>query len=268
MRNLRQEKEEFFHDEWAKSISPEEINVLAKFEGKTTPEYRELIGFLGKVRNKKVLNLGCGLGEEAVYLHNLGARVTAVDISSLMLKAAKRLARKHRVGRKISFLPMTAESLKFKRGSFEAVVGCNILHHVDLKKTIREVKRVLKPGGVAAFLEPLAYNPVINIYRIMATKVRTPDERPLDHRDFEEIKKVFPKMARREFQLCTLLIFVWFFVGEFLHPNKVRYWRKIIIEEKQYAKAFAILAKLDQILLGVLPGLRKYCWVTVIRLEK
>lgn len=271
MRSLKKKQnyksEEYFHNEWARSVSLDEIDVFSQFEGKTSPEYREVIRTLGKVKNKRILNLGCGLGEETVYLASLGARVTAIDISKGMLNFTKKLALKHEV-KNISCYQMSAERLAFRNNNFDAVVGCNILHHVDIEKTILQVKRVLKADGMAVFSEPLAYNPIVNVYRSMATNVRTDHEHPLTYGDLERIRRVFPNMIHKEFHLFTLFIFAWFFIGERLHPNKVRYWKKIIIEAEKYKTAFKFLYSVDCVLLKLLPFLRRFCWVTVIKVQK
>jgi ubiquinone/menaquinone biosynthesis C-methylase UbiE len=260
--------EENFHDEWAKSVSIENLDVIAQFEGFTSPEYNRAIKLLPNVKNKKILNLGCGLGEEAVYLAILGARVVAIDISSEMIKITKRLAKKYKVDKNITFRKMSCENMGFKDNSFDAVLGCNILHHVNIKKTVTEIKRVLKPKGVAVFAEPLAYNPVINIYRKMAYKVRTDGEHPLYMSDIKLIEKKFPNTSHYEFHLFTLLIFIWFFFVERQNPNKVRYWKKIINDAKRYEKSFKALNLLDKSFLFLFPFLKRYCWITVIKSQK
>lgn len=272
MQSIKKKKnfksEEHFHDEWAKSVSIEDIDVFAQFEGITSPEYKEVMQSLGPLKNKNILNLGCGLGEEAVYLALQGANVTAIDISQEMLNMTKKLARRYRVSRKISYQKMSAENLSFEPKTFDAVLGCNILHHVKIKKTIKEVKRVLKPKGIAVFSEPIAYNPIINIYRGMANNVRTDDEHPLFTEDVEEIKKVFPNTSQKEFHFWTLSIFIWFFVVERQHPNKVRYWKKIISEAHKYKRVFSVLYSMDKKTLTLLPFLKRYFWVTVIASRK
>lgn len=260
--------EEHFHDEWAQSVKVSEIDISKQFNGITSPEYKEAITLLGDVQRKKVLNLGCGLGEEAVFLALKGAHVYAIDISSKMIEFSKKLAKKYKVEKKIFYYKMSAENLKFKNETFDAVLGCNVLHHVDLKKSTYEIKRVLKKNGVGVFVEPLTYNPIINIYRNMASHVRTDYEHPFTFDDIEMVGKHFRLVSHKEFQLFTLLIFVWFYIGERLHPNKVRYWKKIITDAYKYEKAFKILYTLDTIFLSIFPFLNKYCWVTVIRVRE
>lgn len=262
------QSEEYFHDEWAKDVSIAEINPFTQFRGDTSPEYKEVAKLMGKVSSMKILNLGCGLGEEAVYFAKKGAKVSAIDISKEMLNITKDLAKKNKVEKNISFHCMSVEKLEFKDDIFDRVVGCNILHHVNLPKTIKEVRRVLKPGGIAVFSEPLAYNPIVNVYRVMADKVRTDHEHPLTYNDIGKIKRIFPNTSFTEFQLMTLLIFVWFFLGERLHPNKVRYWKKIIIEANKYKKVFKFLHRIDNFILRFFPVFRKYCWVITIKSHK
>lgn len=259
--------EEHFHDEWARSISIEEIDIKSQFEGDTSPEYKEAINQLGNVQGKTILNIGCGLGEEAVYLASKGAKVIALDISSEMLNFTKKLARKYKVDN-ITYHQMASENTLFKDASFDYIFGCNILHHVNIDKAIREAKRLLKPSGIAVFVEPLSYNPIINVYRIIASKVRTDHEHPLSNRDMKIIKKAFPNMQHKELQLFTLLIFVWFFLVERLHPNKTRYWKKIITEAEKYRVPFTILFNFDKVMLKFFPFLRRYCWITVIKVQK
>jgi ubiquinone/menaquinone biosynthesis C-methylase UbiE len=50
---------------------------------------------------------------------------------------------------------MPAEKLDYPDAHFDVVVGIDILHHVDIPRAIKEVRRVLKPGGVAIFKEPI-----------------------------------------------------------------------------------------------------------------
>lgn len=260
--------EEQFHNSWAKSISIKDIDVIAQFEGTTSPEYKEAIKLLEDVRGRKVLVLGCGQGEEAVYLAILGAKVTAIDISEEMLKITKKLAKKFNVDKRIEYKKMSTEKLLFKPKSYDKILGCNLLHHVDIIKTVNEVRKILKTNGIAVFFEPLVYNPIINIYRSMANEVRTDNEHPLSYKDLKNIKKIFPDIEHKEFQLFTLIIFLWFFIWERLHPNKVRYWKKIINESEKYKTSFTLLYFLDKIVLNIFPFLRRYCWVTVIKLKK
>src|SRR3989344_2457608 len=253
--------EELFHDEWAKTASFDHVDPNMQFEGPTSPEYFYAARLLKPIKNKKILVLGCGLGEEVVYLAKKGANVYALDISKEMLTFTKNLARHHNVQRKIRFFHVPAEEMRFGEECFDAVFACNLIHHIQVKQGIKKVHKVLKKGGVCVFLEPQADNLLINLYRAMASDVRTDNEHPITKTDIKLVKKYFSHVQLREFHLFTLLIFVWFYIGEGVHPNKERYWKKIIYQAEKYKKAFALLRKIDVFLLRFFPYLGRFCWV-------
>lgn len=260
--------EEHFHDEWAKTIDINNLSVYEAFEGPVSPEYRFAVKLLGDLKGKKILNPGCGAGEESIYLAQQGAKMYGTDLSSGMVEVSKKLAKKFKLQDDIKFEKMDAQNLKYKDGYFDLIFGNSVLHHLgDLNKAAKEFKRVLKKGGKCVFIDPLAYNPFINIYRKMAMGVRTYDEHPLTFDDVEIFKKHFKRVKHYEFQLFTLLIFFHFYLIQRIHPNKARYWKKIIKEGHRYKHAFNILFVIDKVVLKLLPFLRRYCWVIVVEVS-
>ncbi|MBI5631760.1 MAG: methyltransferase domain-containing protein [Elusimicrobia bacterium] len=262
----KQRIETEFHDRWAKSMDLDSLLVREAFEASTAMENRWAYEKLSPVAGKSLLDLGCGAGETSVYLALQGAEVTAVDISPEMVAMAQKLAARH--GVRLKSLACVAEALPFADGSFDLVFGNGVLHHVELVPALKEIRRVLKPGGKAAFIEPLKHNPVIEIYRRLASDNRTPTEFPLGFGDLERIREVFPKLHHKEFWLATLYLFVHFYVVERASPSKVRYWKKVIEEAARYDWMFQPLRRLDEKLLRFLPFLGRYCWNTVLVAEK
>lgn len=262
----KQRVEQEFHDRWARSIELDSLLVREAFEACTAVENRFAFESLSPVKDKKLLDLGCGAGETSVYFALRGAKVTAVDISPEMIDVAQRLAARH--GARVEALTSVAEKLPFPDGHFDLVFGNGVLHHVDLAPTLREIKRVLKPGGRAAFIEPLKHNPVIAVYRRLASDNRTPTEFPLGFGDFARIREVFPELTHREFWLSTLYLFLHFYFIERASPSKVRYWKKVIEDAPRYEKLFGRLKALDDRLLRLAPFLGRYCWNTVLVARK
>ncbi|NJL28447.1 MAG: class I SAM-dependent methyltransferase [Thermoanaerobaculia bacterium] len=134
------------------------------------------------LRGRRLLDVGCGLGESSVYFALRGAEVTATDLSPEMVELTRRLAHHH--GVEVEGVVSAAETLEVEPAAFDLVYAANVLHHVGSKEGFfAQIHRALKPGGRFFSWDPLAYNPVINVYRRMATEVRTPDERPLRFSD-------------------------------------------------------------------------------------
>lgn len=258
--------EQEFHDRWAQTIEVDSLLVRESFEACTAVENRFALENLLPLQGKRILDLGCGAGETSVYFALRGAQVTAVDISPEIIQVAQRLAQSYEVA--LDCRMVVAESLPFEDASFDAVFGNGVLHHVELLPALREVRRVLKPGGRAIFVEPLKHNPVISLYRRLAADNRTPTEYPLGFGDFDRIRSIFPRLNHREFWLCSLYLFVHFYIFERLSPGKVRYWKKVIEDAGKYETMFRRLKRMDDWLLRRFPFLGQLCWNTVLIVDK
>ncbi|HKO60521.1 MAG TPA: class I SAM-dependent methyltransferase [Pyrinomonadaceae bacterium] len=115
-------------------------------------------------RGLKVLEIGCGLGTDGAQFAEAGADYTGVDLT----EAAVELARKRfeTFGIKGNFETADAEQLQFRDNSFDLVYSHGVLHHTpETAKAVREIHRVLKPGGRAMVMlyHRDSYNYRINI---------------------------------------------------------------------------------------------------------
>ncbi len=264
----RQERERLFHDRWAEEVNPAELDPIRRAFCPTTPETTYAIRALGELTDRRLLDMGCGTGETAVWFAMQGARVDAVDISPAMIAVARGLARRSNVEDRITFHVAPGESLPFPEASFDAVFGHDCLHHMDFERARDEIRRVLKPGHRAVFAEPLGHNPVINYFRAISPSTRTPDEVPLRFADFRRLRRGFRSLRHREFQFATLALFLWFFLVEHSDPNRVRYWKKIIVEAERYRPAFAVLDWFDRAMVTLFPPSGRLCRMTVIVLDR
>ena len=163
----------------------------------------------------------------------------------------------------------SAEDLtSFAGNSFDAVYATNLLHHVNIPRCLSEVRRVLKPDGLGAFCDPLAYNPVINLYRRMANKNRTIDEHPLRRRDVNLFAQRFRTVETRFFWLTTQAIFLKFYLLDRIHPNAEKYWERVLDRERELCRTYTILEKADQIILKIFPFMRWMCWRVAVVVKK
>jgi len=252
------ERERQFHDNWAAAIDVDGIRVADYFEACTAPENRFILRQMGDIQGKRLLDLGCGAGENSVYFAKKGAHCVATDYSPGMVEVALQLA--DRYGVKIEGRTANAMALEFPDNTFDLVYASNLLHHIpDPERALKEMHRVLKPGGKACFWDPLKHNPVINVYRRMATEVRTEDETPLDINIVNYVKSLFSETAYDTFWIATLWIFLRFYLVEKVDPNKERYWKKIIIEQERLKPEYRRLEKLDRVL-KKLPLMKRLAW--------
>lgn len=105
----------------------------------------------GDVQGKRVLDLGCGAGENAVTLAGQGAHVIAVDTSKGQLALGRALADKLEV--RVEWHQGDAADLAFLRAdSIDVALAAGLLGEVeDLDRLLRQVHRVLKPGAPFVF---------------------------------------------------------------------------------------------------------------------
>jgi len=259
-------KEEKFHDAWASSINVDEIDVVQMNTALTAPEMRYITSQLGPLKGKKLLDVGCGLGEAAVYFALQGADVTASDLSPQMLKVTEKLAQKYNV--KVNTHLSASENLNFENHLlFDVIYVGNLFHHVEIEKTILLLKKQLKPDGLMISWDPVAYNPIINVYRRIATEVRTEDEHPLKLRDIQTFKKHFHQVDVEWFWLFTLSVFILMAVVQRRNPNKIRFWKAVIAESESWRWLYVPLEQLDRWTLKLFPFLRPLCWNVVIKVQ-
>ncbi|MFM9995276.1 MAG: methyltransferase domain-containing protein [Phycisphaerales bacterium] len=95
-----------------------------------------------------VLDAGCGTGVHSIRAARAGYRVEAVDVSGVALERAAGFARQAGVGDRIRFQRSDVTTLPFADASFDAVFSWGVVTHIpDLEPALRELLRVLKPGG-------------------------------------------------------------------------------------------------------------------------
>jgi 2-polyprenyl-3-methyl-5-hydroxy-6-metoxy-1,4-benzoquinol methylase len=259
----RFDKEREFHDEWAEGEDIDGIDVRTANEACTAPEMRYIIQRLGDLSGKRLLDVGCGLGEASVYFALRGADVTSSDLSPGMLEATCRLAMRN--GVKVTPHVSAAEDLKLpSNAQFDVIYAGNLLHHVDIDETLKRLFPHLAPNGLLVTWDPLAYNPAINVYRSIATSVRTPDEHPLTWSDIRLFKKHFKSVETRYFWLTTLLVFIFMVYFQRRDPNKERLWKVVVKEGHKWQWIYKPLETLDRLLLTLAPPLRLLCWNVVI----
>lgn len=117
---------------------------------------------LGVRAGDRLLDLGCGAGRHAFEAMRLGADVTAVDLDETELKTAKVLMDEITAGSG-SAVRGSALELPFADNTFDRVIAAEVLEHIPFDEpAIRDLARVLKPGGTIAVTVPRWFPELIN----------------------------------------------------------------------------------------------------------
>jgi ubiquinone/menaquinone biosynthesis C-methylase UbiE len=128
---------------------------------------QNLINLLEKYkfdRAQNILEVGCGTGaytlEVAKKLKQ--AQITAIDVSPEVIKIAKH---KTKGLGNVKYKVMSIYDTGIKDHSVDVVFGFYVLHHLALSQAIKEIERILKPGGLLFFYEPNILNPVVYLIK-------------------------------------------------------------------------------------------------------
>lgn len=187
-----------------------------------------------------VLEYGCSLGTHAGDLASVVRSFHGIDISEAAIRQVQAAA----TAPNVAFSVMDAMSLEFPDRSFDLVYGSGIVHHLDTEISARQVARVLRPGGVALFWEPLGLNPIINAYRLLTPSARTVDEHPLVGRDFALMRRHYSSVHLKFYGLTSIAA--------------------VPLRHARAGKGVrAALLGLDRALLSV-PGVRMLAWYALI----
>ncbi|MBI3871828.1 MAG: methyltransferase domain-containing protein [candidate division Zixibacteria bacterium] len=207
---------------------------------------------LGAISGRCLLEIGCGTGRLTRQFARAGAIVTGVDVSSAMVRKAKRSAECDGF-KDIRIACGNVEALPFRNDSFDAIYGHSILHHLNISESAAELARVLRRGGVAVFVEPLGTNPALRLFRALTPSRRTPTERPLTLTQVAHVGTHFRAHSHQEFYLTALTAFFWYYV-----------WRN----DARFRRTILRMHEVDRRLFRFLPWISRYAWVSVLMCSK
>ncbi len=137
------------------SLKPEALYPFDQLHARQLEGTKEHLGRLRLKASDHLLDVGCGIGGPARYAAaTFGCRVTGIDLTEAFVDAARDLTTRCGLGDRADFHHGDALAMPFADASFDAAschyVGMNI---ADKTGVIREIFRVLKPGGKLAWSE-------------------------------------------------------------------------------------------------------------------
>jgi len=190
------------------------------------------------------LDYGCGDGSFSRFIkEELKTEVVGVDVSGGMVRYASTR------GKGVNYLIADCHFLPFRNGSFDAVVGMGIFHHLNLRTAISECNRVLRRGGFLVAFEPNSLGLLSFIgRRLFKTKIHTPHERTYTHWSF------INEMRRNGFVIVDLRFLSFLgFIFPFIWASKFAHLFAFL---KGYAK---LLQTVDR-LFEKIPMTKHLCW--------
>ena len=155
----------------------------------------------------KLLEIGCAYGYFTKYFSENGFKAIGIDISSYAIKIAKSKF----PGLKFSIGDIQKRT-KFKNGEFDVIVALEVLEHCKkLKKVLKEIKRILKKGGILLISVPATdlQNPTFDKDNTHIWYLSLKEwKRILEKAGFKILKtKVFPKIFKKiKPNWCTVFI--------------------------------------------------------------
>ena len=241
------EEEQKFHNDLAEKYTLQALPHIDKrspiilkhdqaYEKKALSTIEE---WLGEVKGKDILIPGCGFNYAPLILYMRGGSITALDISIKSLLLSKLYASNYSC-EGVKFILSDAHFIPLKDNSFDIIYVVKTLHHLGINRALKEMFRVLRPGGKIILIEPLSGHPLIGLYRKLTPFKRTSTEHPLSLKNFIDTVNRFSE--------CTNLQF---FAYAFLSPLSYVLWSPHLkISKKGYLKIRDVLSKFDNYLIA------------------
>lgn len=251
----RHDIERKFHDEKAHHHhhhhqGSDATNFYAK--GGMDAIWDAYLASIGGLQKRAILDFGCGEGWSTIEYGKRGADVYCFDISPGSLHNLLHEAEEVGVAKKIRPAVMAAEHLGYPSKSFDLVLGVSILHHTDIALVAHEIARVLKPGGRALFIEPLAHNVFLRLFRWLTPGRRTPTEQPMTVSQIRQFTGVFKQGGYRGYHLLSIF------------PQGILW---LTGNRTLFRISLRATEALDTVLLTLFPFLQRYCWAAIIEVK-
>ena len=116
---------------------------------------KKVVSIIGKNNPKQILDIATGTGDLAIMMAGLNPdKVIGLDISAGMLEVGKQKIAKANLSEKIEMIVGDSENMPFDDNTFDAItVSFGVRNFANLNNGLKEINRVLKPGGTFVILE-------------------------------------------------------------------------------------------------------------------
>lgn len=184
----------------------EKIFETLKDKHEEKNDFEDLVSTSNMNIKGNVLCLGAGICVIPIIVKTLfpSSKVFVVDIANNILEVGKKLSQLFEVSPEI-FINASAESLPFKKGTFDFVISSSFLHHTDIDKTFINIYRVLKKGGIYISLqEPTCAGFTKKLYKFYFRTGFEKSKKAGVKRDVFSLKKISETLRQAGFKNITI----------------------------------------------------------------
>ena len=187
--------------------SPEKIARYLACKNHRSDRKEYTYSLVHQLQPGSILDFGCGDGEVCVQLARLGYKTTGFDVSPEYVELARERAKIDEVEDKVMFFVADGSNLTLAEQTFDLVLVQLVLHHVDLRPCLENIRKHVKPGGHVIIVEPVAYSAALRWLRdrTPVEKDISPNERQLTEEDIRIINEYFTITATKHFRLFSRL---------------------------------------------------------------
>ena len=233
--------------------------------GHRTKKFLELVD-LENLSGKRVLDIGCGIGQYSVLCAKAGADVTGVELSSTGVAKAREMAAANGVADRCTFINQDFTKIDFEANSFDVVMMHEVLHHAIKYPGLKEkIMDVLGEGGRVVIADTVQGSWPVHFGRKIVKFCR--------HFGNPEVRTQEEDLGDVLFDLATYEEFARGFSHHEIHTMSFLYMVKQTFlqwhTDRFVVRAILRAAKLaDDVLLTVFPFLRKSCGEAVLHLKR
>ena len=232
--------------------------------GNLSRKFLELID-LDSVAGKHVLDIGCGAGQHSVLLAKRGAIVTGIDLSTVGIEHARKMAEANNVADRCTFSVNEFSDSHFPDEHFDIIYMHEVYHHAVKYLGIKqEVDRIAKPGAKILLAETIKGGPLLNAGRQLMKQIRYIQDPQQKIHDLNEGGETISLKHYQEFAEG--------FSHHEIHLMSYFYMIKLVLvnhTNRFSVRAILQMAKyMDDVMLTVLPFLRNHCAEAVLYIEK
>ncbi len=197
------------------------------------------------MRDKTVLDLGCGSGESLIPLIHRGAHVIGIDISPDLISIAQQ--RLDKAGLSAIVRGGSAYETGLADESVDVVFCMSLIHHLDIARAREEMRRILRPGGSIVLKEPVRFSRGYETLRSIFPPHEdiSEYEHPLTRDELRALQEGFTVTGLRYFRLPFVPL--------------VQRFAPVIQRQSWYA---------SDAILTALPWLERYASSVALRLQK